>query len=318
MELQKRDVVVTEIVLHVGRPFEVLSMADYLKSQGYNVGCILHRNGDSAFTLREYLNQAHFHHLLPDDFALVDEKSALPLIKEIAPRFVIGPWYSAQDCPSTIPFFAWCLQPHDKLAAVGEDMHILTNSYTTRKKLYGHRKGFDPERGIKVLISPIDYSLFREYARPWIQRENDLVSVSRVGERDERKNTHLYKEFDNMVSITDEKKLVMDRKMIAEAMGNAKIALHLSQVESASLVAYEAMNAGCYPLFYKAGAALEQLGSEQFLVERIDIPYLNERINQILHLDFDNKAIMERGKQFDRVTVGKAFVDYIEQEVSRR
>jgi len=318
MELHGKDVIVLEIVLHVGRPFEILSMADYLASMGYKVGCVIYKNGDSAFTLQEYLRQAYFHHLSLEDFAIVDyKKDVAPLVEAVAPRFVIGPWYSAQDCPTGIPFFAWCLQPHGKLAAVREDAHILANSHTTKEKLYSSPKGFCRDRKIKVLASPIDYSLFREYAKPWAQRENDLVSVSRVGERNERKNTCLYKEFDNMVSITDEKRLVMDRKVIAEAMGNAKIALHLSQVESASLVAYEAMNAGCYPLFYKAGAALEQLGSERFLVDRLDIPYLKERINQILHSAFDNKAIMERGKQFDREAVGKAFIDYIEQELAQ-
>jgi len=313
--LKHKDIVVLEVVLHVGRPFEVLSIADYLKGVGYEVGCVVYESSASAFTIEEYLDQAHFRHLSGGDFTIIPPHVIRARLRAISPRLIIGPWFVAKHCPPEIPFFAWCLGPYGGIKDLADDVHILANSQTTKKQLYADERGFGPDREIKSLIAPIDYSLFRQYARPWKDRKHDLIAVSRTGMCGERKNTHLHKEFDNIVSITDEHKLVMDRTTIAKAMGDAKIFIHLSERESGPLVAYEAMNAGCYPLFYGVGSVLEQLGSEEFIIRELNIPQLKKRIQGILSSDFDYKAIMARGQLFDQEIVGPAFVDYIKEKV---
>jgi len=147
---------------------------------------------------------------------------------------------------------------------------LWTNSYTSKETL-----GL---RDASVIYAPHSYTVNRMYSQPWMDREYDIISVCSIRKRREKEyviskelqelqflHSNGYKVL-GLFMVRDRKHLGFEhhinipRRLVACFMGNAKILLHQSPLESCSLTVFEALNSGCYPIVREAGACREQLG----------------------------------------------------------
>lgn len=205
---------------------------------------------------------------------------------------------------------------------------VWTNSYTQKRRL----GLFDAE----VIYPPHDYSPFREASLPWRERPIDILIVTPIVKWGERRRS-LVRELrgisyfsleyglktvfvlrasnvsDILASrdLPHEKFYNISRRYVSYLMGGSKILFHPSPVESFSLVIVEALNAGCYPIVRRAGAAEEQLGNIGFIYD--DFREAEKEILRVLNDGHYSWISEDRGLKFDRSSV----VDRIRKEIRR-
>jgi hypothetical protein len=191
---------------------------------------------------------------------------------------------------------------------------LWTNCETTKHKL-----------GLKdasVVYAPHSYLFNRKYSIPWGKREYDIVSVCSIRKRREEEYV-ITKELQElqwlhlngykvlglfMVRTREEEQTVkrlgfehyinIPRQYVAGFMGNAKILLHQSPLESCSLTVYEGLNSGCYPIVCEAGACREQLGEVGYVYNEFHEAF--HEIQYILDNGHDEWVSIEQGIRFDR------------------
>lgn len=204
---------------------------------------------------------------------------------------------------------------------------IWTNSHHQKKEIeLSHAE---------VIYPPHDYSRFRQKAKPWGEREIDIllttgVRKAKIGSylmrRELRYTEKLAKKF-NVVGLfacrTDEEYAIVERlpyethinvsrTTVPKYMGNAKIFLHPSPLECAALVAYESLNAGCYPVFRRAGACEEQLGRVGIIYDELpNVGFWQWIKNDIMGMDYNINWSINQGKKFDRKPMMKKIEKYL-------
>lgn len=191
---------------------------------------------------------------------------------------------------------------------------IWTNSYTTKKRL--------ELKNATVIYAPHDYTPFREGAETFDERPIDVLMVGPLTKS--RESSHLLseevKEAERLKEaglnvlglfiarsrseIVLAKNLSFDsflnikRKYVADFMKKSKTLFHPSPLESCSLVLYEALNAGCYPVVREAGACKEQLGDVGFVFNEFEDA--KRKIEHVIKEGYDIGTSIEQGLKFDR------------------
>jgi hypothetical protein len=94
-------------------------------------------------------------------------------------------------------------------------------------------------------------------------------------------------------------------------MGKTKVFLHPSPLESCSLVIFEALNAGAYPIVRKAGACEEQLGKEGFVYT--NFAEAEKKINEIISQGYSIENVMKQGQKFDRMNVKRKIKELLKR-----
>jgi len=213
------------------------------------------------------------------------------------------------SCPIVVWYIAEPVMFHPSYVA-----KIWTNSYTTKDKL--------DLKPATVIYAPHDYTPFREGAEPFDDRPIDVLIVGPLTKT--REKEHLLSEEVKEAERLKEaglnvlglflarsrnevllaKNLSFDfflnikRKHVAEFMKKSKVLFHPSPLESCSLVLYEALNAGMYPVVREAGACKEQLGDVGVVFNEFEDA--KKHIEQTIKAGYDVKASVEQGLKFDR------------------
>ncbi len=210
---------------------------------------------------------------------------------------------------------------------------IWTNSETQKKILAPYIPPNAPEP--RVIYAPHDYRPFREAAMPWEDRKIDVVFSAKYrhswfgGKKEGAKvlsqefqeatelsevgltvvGIFLVKDPMDVKQLTDslnfEHYVNIPRRLVAGFMAASKVLFHPSPAESASLMLYEGMNAGCYPVAREAGACREQMGSVGLVFK--DFEPTKRHILEILKEDPVLYQILcsdsiRQGLKFDRST----------------
>jgi len=199
---------------------------------------------------------------------------------------------------------------------------IWTNSHTQKKLL-----GLDEAR---VVYAPHDYSLFRDQAKPWGEREIDVLVAAKYrhswfggkaegakilsGELAEAEKLHrmglnvvgvfMVKDRKDAPALLDsvsfEHYVNLPRRYVAGFMASSKVLFHPSTAESCSLMIYEGLNSGCVPIVRETGACREQMGDVGLVYT--DFEEARGRIKQVLKNGYDIESSMRQGIKFDRVS----------------
>jgi hypothetical protein len=185
------------------------------------------------------------------------------------------------------PLVCWCISPREDWDS-DSVARIWTNSETQKKILEPFMPASVPEP--RVIYAPHDYTPFREAAMPWENRKIDVVFSAKYrhswfGGKSEGAKV-LSQEFQEATELSEaglsvvglflvkdpmdvkpltdslnfEHYINIPRRLVAGFMAASKVLFHPSPAESASLMLYEGMNAGCYPVVREAGACREQMG----------------------------------------------------------
>ena len=229
------------------------------------------------------------------------------------------PAYSWLGEHVSCPIVSWCI------ADPGEwyPQHLArlwTNSHT-QKKLLGLEEA-------RVIYAPHDYSPFREQSQPWNKRKIDVLVVAKyrhswfggseqgakvlsgeIAEAEKLNRMGLNvvglflvkdpRDVHGLLSRLDFEHYVnIPRRYVAGFMASSKILFHPSPAESCSLMLYEGLNAGCYPVAREAGACREQLGDVGLVFN--DFEDAKKQIIQVLKGDCDINVSIEQGLKFDR------------------
>lgn len=193
-----------------------------------------------------------------------------------------------------------------------------------------HQKNEIEIPNAKVVYSPLDCSMFRKNAKPWSQREIDILLVTaitkwkidryvldkeleyidRIGKKMNLRVVGLFtyrKKRDYEKEIIDnlsfEKYINVSRREVPKFMGNSKIFFHPSPFECAALVHYEALNSGCYPVVRLAGSAREQLGNVGIIYNELpNLGFWQWIKEDILTMNYNIKWSIKQGLRFDRKT----------------
>lgn len=228
------------------------------------------------------------------------------------------------------PVVCWSIAPPDKWNpdAVAR---IWTNSETQKKILEPYIPSNAPEP--TVIYAPHDYTPFRSAALPWEKRKIDVVFAAKYRhswfggkkegakvlnqELQEAEELHeaglsvvglfLVKEPMDvqplMKSLNFEHYINIPRRYVAGFMAASRVLFHPSPAESASLMLYEGMNAGCYPVVREAGACREQMGATGMVFN--DFAPAKNHILEVLEEGNGQPlcdASMKQGLKFDRST----------------
>jgi len=213
------------------------------------------------------------------------------------------------ECPIVCWFIAQPVSWYPSYVA-----RIWTNSYTTKRRLE-----LDEAR---VVYAPHDYSPFRDGAPPFEERPIDVLMVGPITKTREEtyqlskevRQAERLKEMGLSVigvftarsrgevklarGLSFETFLNIRRRYVAEFMKKAKILFHPSPLESCSLVIFEALNAGMYPVVREAGACREQMGEAGFIYREFSEAV--RRIRQVLREGYDTALSIQQGLKFDR------------------
>jgi len=232
-----------------------------------------------------------------------------------------------------VPVVHWIIaKPSSDMIPVSK--LIWTNSHHQRKEI-----GMDAE----VIYSPLDYSLWRQRAKPWKERKIDILVVTGVTKMKidkyflgnelkvlEKLNEKMHvvgifpvrneKERLFVESLKFETHINLDRKEISKFMGNAKIFLNPSPIECAALVIYEALNAGCFPVVRRAGSCEEQMG-EIGIIYDTSLEDVNDefwiRICNTLKGEHDINLSVQQGLKFDRMNSKQRLIELINKVINK-
>ena len=216
-----------------------------------------------------------------------------------------------------VPIVAWVIAIPRTTKWISPKTVIFTNSRTQKSRLW---LGKAARRAV-VVYPPHDYSLFRRNAKSWNDRRIDILLTTPVTKSNV--NTfYLFDEILKLAKVAEDYNLVgifktrnaieeqfvsklkfktytnLSRRNVANIMGNSKIFVNLSPLESASLAIYESLNAGCYPIIREAGACKEQMGNVGIIYKE----FPSNQIGEILNSEYDIRQSIEQGKKFDRLT----------------
>lgn len=318
-------VAIAESVISVGRPYTMANFADVLLEEGHDVTFFYFV--DRHMGQEDYIKGGNFSNLSIENMCKVEGDTQTEIRKKIIEKssffdkVIFEMQYLRErhdnDFGNIIDnidadIYFWLIIPHPVIQNIPDRAVILTNSFTTRNILRYKQTEYDKDNRIFIVHPPIDYSPFRENRKTIIERSSEIVVSTRslTGKWD-KKNLEWYKkilrDYDSTVLGQFNDNFVWNRGKVAKKFGDAKIYLSLSQVESASLAIYEALNAKCIPLVYWCGAALEQIGDEKFLIKTLEEQEIREKIDYFL-ATYDRSG-MKEGMEFDRVKVKKELME---------
>ena len=235
------------------------------------------------------------------------------------------PAYSWLGDYVTCPIFTWFIAKPERWWPE-HVARVWTNSETQKERL-----GLEEAR---VIYAPHDYSVFREQAKPLEDRGVDVLVVAPITKT--RENVHiLSSELEDAQRLSDEglkvlglflaktseeQRLVKElrfehyvnipRRYVAGFMGTSKVLFHPSPLESCSLVIFEALNSGCYPVVREAGACREQLGDVGLIYT--DFEEARRHVVDVLKGGYEVGIPTSQGLKFDR----RRNIDAIKEELA--
>jgi len=305
-----------------GRMRTMVQFADAFKQMGHEVKLLTEFKRNEIKLKKDLFKYHETKYLEKDDVKFYHDISPYNLPPLYMYDVVMVP-YPRFAVNIKVPTISWWI---DGPAIDSKDRIIFywTNSYTSKRRL--DPKGiFD----VRVVYPPHDYSVFRHEAMSVTERVYDLATVGRVGEKYGalEKFAKICYEYGMrgiiiaLVSVDRHKELLdklsheygveyvynLPRSKFAKYLAASKVYLHLSEKESCSLAIYEAMNAGCFPVVYDAGAAREQVGDVGIVFK----DYTEIDIREIVYRTVDRQRIIDRGRKFDRINV----LDRIKEEL---
>ena len=334
-----------------GQQIEIVNYAETFAELGHDVD--LYFNPESSPLWEQILEAAGARAIttikpLPDKFTMA-------LGRSYDLYFSGYPWI---DLPDGAPVVSWWIDPYvlpGVLYGRGEWprpwetypglVGIWTLSGPMRDALVRYRGVPDEWRGeIEVIPAPIDYRAFRMAARPVQMRDIDLLFV---GRDDPGKHPEVFVDFVTALGrehyarmylpewpgrprrsalrkLPDYAVIGAARADIAAAMGRAKVLFLPSDSECASLVIYEAMNAGCCVVASDVGSVRWQLGETHSVGKVFPPGDWDEARKQVLSAlrgamiwpDWVEKA-MARGMVFDRITAKDRIATALEMVKAR-
>lgn len=291
---------------HVPRKAQILEyhLADFLTLDNFDFSHVIGRNTPLTMPIKEF-NESDMLLIPYPGFSWLGEYVTCPIVS----------WYIA-------PPNEW----HPEYVA-----RVWTNSHTQKTQI-----GLDDAR---VIYAPHNYSIFREQALPWENRQIDILGVFKfrhewfggieqgdavlTNELEEAKQLHdmgfkvvglfiakTVKECNTLKHVPFEHYINVPRKYVAGFMASSKILFHPSPAESCSLMLYEGLNAGCYPVVREAGACREQLENVGIIYNEFNnIP---NQVKKILNGTYDVNTSIKQGMKFDRSNT----IKIIEEELS--
>ena len=257
-----------------------------LSIENFNFSHRISRNDPEGMPIREWSN---------GDLLLIPYPGYSWIGKHVGCPIVT--WYIAQ------PSFWW--PEHIS--------QVWTNSYTQRKRL--------KIPAAEVVYAPHDYSAFRQDALPFEDRKIDVLVVTPITKRREKSKVIFPQvlELEKLrkmglevlgIFLASERELGLIKKLpfpkyvnvkrrhVAGFMKASKVLLHPSPLESCSLVVFESLNSGCYPVVREAGACREQLGDVGYVYK--DFKEAEEEIVRVLEEGYDIDKSIKQGVKFDR------------------
>jgi hypothetical protein len=247
-----------------------------------------------------------------------------------------------QELLPSVRVIQWIIHPDQ--ARSPEVEATWTNSKTTVSRLTESERWADSAP--QVVIPPHDMSPFLVSVLPWAERDIDVLCVGsllhskRIGVFEHEATQRGWKAMivgATWPAIADESgevmadavkagipvKVNLTRREVAQLMGRSKVVASYSEVESAPLIAYEAMAAGAVPCMREAGALREQLGDWSGFVDSTD-EEVSERIDAVLRTDCSEgrqaaemPKRMKHGQRFCASRVGAAAISALDRAVGR-
>jgi len=318
-----------------GRQRTMLAFADYFLELGHEVHFYSNfSDPDPSYTLNTFLAWHHLPYLTPNHV------HGLPLQRRYLGPDVPPEWQELdvllvsyggfghlQRFLPGVRVVTWVIHPAQ--ARSSQVQNIWTNSETTKQRLWASEIWAGAP--IRVVLPPHSYEPFRRAGRPWANRRRDVVAVG----------SYLWNkglvEFSDMVEMLgleglivgatwgaarEENEAVLSRlsegpcqlernlpiQEVARFLGGSRCLVSMSKAESASLVYYEAMNAGCRVFTLNVGAAAEQMGNVGTICPSVET--LVEQV-RALHQS-PPKGTRIRGLLFDRLSVGERVREALE------
>ena len=311
-----------------GRHRTMLAFADYAVALGHEVAFYSSFNnprpGYTEDTCLDWFQCSHLQreHLKFGPLHRRYDASTVPLAWHSLDVLIVpyGGYGHLQGLLPGVRVIPWVIHPEQARASSVRE--VWTNSETTRRRLVESDRWADSNP--RIVVPPHDYSLFRQHAKPWDERDIDVLAVGSflrakglvefsamvdlLGLRGAVAGTAWGRAAEENAEVQAEladgpcevhSNLPGDE--VARLMGRAKTLVSFSRAESCPLVYYEAMNAGCRVLSLDVGAAREQVGavgmvatSDEHLV----------RLVASVQGQVPIESPQERGLLFDRINCG--------------
>lgn len=320
-----------------GRQRTMLAFADFFIELGHEVTFFSNFLEERpSFSRHTFLDWFHFKHLTYRHFCFFD---LLRRYRDAAPEELHGqdvllvPYGGYGHLQALLPntrVITWTIHPDQ--GRWPEVTEIWTNTETTRQRLINSENWADSNP--IVIYPPHDYSLFRDAANPWTDRQWDVAIVgSLLRAKGLTKASQMIEKFGlngvligaTWIAARDENEEIAEELRrgtcdlylnipsveVATILGDTRCLLCTSEAESAPLIFYEALNAGCRIFSLDVGAAREQIGSEGYGYVQPDLDGLEGALKE--HWN-EPPVDAKRGWLFDRhgPCVGRAIKEALQ------
>lgn len=310
---------------------------DFFKSIGYDAKLFGRFSGRRSKSKQDILNNTIGKNIGYDDVVIKNipvgfdvslNKDIIDLLNEADFILSVGHYFALEKYIDT-PIIFWIIaKPRTRVYnRIVSHPFIWTNSL--------HQKNEIEMPQARVVYPPHNYSLFRDAAKPWDEREIDLLlttgviksKINRYFMNKELKYIEKFAKNHRVVGIfacskeieykvvenlSYETHINLSHKEVPKFMGNSKLFFHPSPIECAALVAYESLNAGCYPIFRRAGAIEEQLGKVGIIYDKLPNMGFWKWIDEdVLSMEYNINWSIRQGKKFDRRAMKKRIERYI-------